>query len=263
MRYTEEIREIRKMINEGVEYNDNFAHKRTDEELQDYVSYLSTKNTGLSKDILVDTGENYKFYNHPLCIYVVADDKETVYPVIVSEKPFSPTGVEVPSDILLFVMRSTKFLKEAADVVIGTDVFFDYIEEYREQLKSTRMVGEMTNMPPQLTGLPVWVYVDDTKSYLTSGHNGSYRIKFQQDKSLSSPRMWMPMLIPSLEIMNNGKLPPIKISQKAVNNVKMWAKGNLELLERLKTGEIDGEYFRKNAKTLKTVKILLSSETET
>lgn len=257
-KYTEEIREIRKMINEGIAFNDNYAHKRTDEELQDYVTYLPQKDTGLSKDILVDTGENYKFFNHPLCIYII--DGENVYPVTVSNSPKSPTGIEIPMDIMFFVQRSVRILQEVADIKIGADIFFDYIENYKDQIGNISMVGEMSNLPPQMTGLSVWVYVDDTDSYLKSGHNGSYRIKFQQDKALTNPRQWMPILIPSLTIMNNGKLPPCKISNKEVNNVILWAKGNLELLEKLKNKDITGDVFKQEMKQLPDIKIILDSE---
>lgn len=259
MNYQEEIREIRKMLNEGVVYNDNYAHKRTDEELQDGVSYFSTKNTGLSKDIIVDTGENYKYYNHPLCLYIVGKEDD-VYPVTISNTPKSPTEIEIPVDIIVFIQNSIKPLSDVANIEIGAFDFIDYLKNYREQIANSKLVGEMANLPPKDTGLLIWVYVDDTGSYLKSGHNGSYRIKFQQDKSLKQPKMWMPMLIPSLEIMDNGKLPSIKIAQKEIEDVRAWAKGNLALLDKLKKLEIDGDCFRNSMKTLDDIKVILDSE---
>ena len=59
---------------------------------------------------------------------------------------------------------------------ISGDEFFDLID--KNQLS---LVGEMSILSPDKTGLDIFVYVDDTGSFNTSGHNGSYRIKFQQD----------------------------------------------------------------------------------
>ena len=125
---------------------------------------------------------------------------------------------------------------------------------------SASYVTEMSNYGPDKTGLPIWVYIDDTNSYLNSGHNGSYRMKFQQDKDISNPRMWMPIAIPSMEIMDNGNLPPIKIPQKHVNLVLTWANGNLELLERLRDGLINGVEFKQQMKTMKEIEVMTASE---
>lgn len=124
-KYTEEIREIRKMINEGVAYNDNYAHKRTDEELQDYVSYIAKKDSGLSCDIIIDSGgENYKYYNHPLCLYIVGEG-DNVYPVTISNTPKSPTGMEIPFDVIIFIQRSIKELQEVSENTISGGEFYD------------------------------------------------------------------------------------------------------------------------------------------
>lgn len=255
-------REIRKMINKFIpnKLNENYATKRTNNELDEYVTYIEKDDSGLSKDIIVDCGENYKYYNHPLCIYVVEDDNMSVYPVTVSATPQAPFGNNVPPDITAFVQNSVNILKGVADVTISGGEFFDYLDTYQERNKGSKLVGEMSNLSPQDTGLPVWVYVDDTKSFNRSGHSGSYRIKFQQDKSLKEYRLWMPLAIPSLEIMNNGKLPPCKISQKDINSVIAWAKGNTNLLLQLKDQKISGKLFKKQMLKLNDVKVLLDSE---
>lgn len=258
----DEKREIRKMINEIAQNAEdgNYATNRNNDELCDYVTYVHKRSTGLSKDIIVDCGENYKYYNHPLCIYVVGDDNVSVYPVTVSTTPQAPFGNNIPSDIVAFVQNSVNILKGVADIEIGAGDFFNYLHEYRDRNEQKTLVGEMSNIPPQETGLSVWVYVDDTGSFKTCGHSKSYRIKFQQDKDVKNQRLWMPVAIPSLEIKDNDKLPPCKISQKEVNSVITWAKGNLKLLLQLRDNKIDGDTFKAQMLKLNDVKVLLDSE---
>ena len=51
-----------------------------------------------------------------------------------------------------------------------------------------------------------------------------------------------------------------KISQKEVNSVIIWAKGNLKLLLQLKDNKIDGDTFKAQMLKLNDVKVLLDSE---
>lgn len=129
---------IRKMINEISQNaeDDNYATNRNNDELCNYVTYVHKRSTGLSKDIIVDCGENYKYYNHPLCIYVVEDDNVSVYPVTVSTTLQAPFGNNVTSDIIAFVQNSVNILKGVADIEIGAGDFFNYLHEYRELNKS-------------------------------------------------------------------------------------------------------------------------------
>lgn len=149
------INEIAQNAEEG-----NYATNRNSDELCNYVTYVRKRSTGLSKDIIVDCGENYKYYNHPLCVYVVEDDDISVYPITVSTTPQAPFGNNVPPDITAFVQNSVNILKGVADVTISGGEFFDYLDTYQERNKGSKLVGEMSNLSPQDTGLPVWVYVD-------------------------------------------------------------------------------------------------------
>ena len=63
-----------------------------------------------------------------------------------------------------------------------------------------------------------------------------------------------------MEIMNNGNLPPIKIPQKHVNLVLTWVNGNLDLLERLRDGLINGVEFKQQMKTMKEIEVMTASE---
>lgn len=254
-KFIDEIRTIRKMINETTYKTcNNFAKKRTDEELQDCVTYLKSDSTGLSCDIIVDCGETYKYFNHPLCLYIV--NGEDVFPVLIAEQPSAPRGEKIPMDVIVFIQQNLQALRDLANLEISGDEFFDLID--KNQLS---LVGEMSILSPDKTGLDIFVYVDDTGSFNTSGHNGSYRIKFQQDKDIKNPRMWMPITIPGLKVMDKGKLPSCKEPQRDINLVIKWAQLNMELLLQLRDGFIDGKTFRKTMQKLTNVEIILKSET--
>jgi len=259
MKYLNELNEIRNLIN-AISSSDNYASKLDDEELSDGVTYLKTKDTGLSCDIIVDCGETYKLYNHPLCVYIV--NGNDVEPVVVSSTPFSPKGKSVPTDVASFIQNCLSTLTGFANLKIDGGDFYDVIEGYKEARieEAPRLVVEMSNYGPDKTGLPIWVYVDDTNSYLKSGHNGSYRMKFQQDKDVKNPRLWMPITIPDLTILEKDNIPPCKESSKNINLVLQWAKGNLNLLIQLRDGEITGADFKQSMKTMAEIKVIIDSE---
>lgn len=106
-----------------------YASNLNDDELSDGVTYLHTKDTGLSKDIIVDSAETYKYFNHPLCVYAVEADK--AFPIIVSKNTYSPFGQNVPNDIIMFVQYFANALKELADMNIDGGDFFDMVGKYK------------------------------------------------------------------------------------------------------------------------------------
>lgn len=260
MGHNDEISNIRKMINKVCSYDliKNYATSFSDEELRDGVTYLSAKETGLSKDIIVDNGENYKIFNHPLCVYIVEGD--SVFPITVDSNPVSPYGFDAPKDITIFIEHNRELLKNFADLNIDAPEFFNNIRSFAKNIQiEPCLVSEMSQYGPNDTGLPMYVYIDDTGSYQNSGHNGSYRMKFQQDKSIKNPRLWMPITIPGLEVMEKGSIPPCKEPQRNVNLVITWAKYNLSLLVKLRDGEISGMDFEKQMKTMEEIKVMMAS----
>lgn len=261
MKHRDEINEIRDMIDVMKPSNNvNFSHTIYDEELTEGVTYLSKNDTGLSSDVIVDTGETYKYSNHPLCLYVV--DGKNVHPVSITEVPSSFDGYNVPNDIIIFIRQNLNTLIEVADLKIDGYEFFERIEEWEKSDHGVSFIAEMSTFPPQKTGLPVYVYIDDTGSYKNSGHNQSYRMKFQQDKDITNPRKWLPIAIPSLEIMDKDTVPSCTIPKRDVNMVLEWAKANLELLLDLRDGKITGEYFKKNMLKIENIKVILSSQSK-
>lgn len=264
MTHEEEIAEIRKMLNLTLsnDVNKNYAKTRCDEELLEGVSYLPSSYTKLSVDIIVDTGDSYHIFNHPLCLYVVnPENDDFVYPITISTNPQTIDGNTIPNDVREFIVDNVQLLTDAANMTIDGGDFYDGVDAWKEN-KTQKMVVEMSKLGPDKTGLPVWIYIDDTGSYAKSGHNGSYRIKFQQDPLILYTNAWMPLTIPDLKIMATSKIATIKIPQWQVNKVIQWAKENTGLLLQLKDLKINGQQFKAQMKTMKEIEVLLKSETD-
>ena len=124
--YQKEIKEIRKMLNEGQKNMNNFAKTVYYDEFAEGVTFLSKKETNLPFDIFVDCGETYKYFNHPLCLYIV--NGENVFPVILSENPYSPLGGTVPKEVFDFIRKNLDILVNVANMSIDEGDFLKELE---------------------------------------------------------------------------------------------------------------------------------------
>jgi hypothetical protein len=80
-------------------------------------------------NIIIDTGETYKYYKHPMCLYVVTG--ETVTPVTISSNPeVYGDRDHVSSDVIQFIIDNQTLLKQVADMTIDGWDFYDGIEKY-------------------------------------------------------------------------------------------------------------------------------------
>jgi hypothetical protein len=83
-------------------------------------------------DIIIDTGEAYKYYKHPMCLYVVTG--ETVIPVTVSSNPkVYGDRDNVPSDVIQFIINNKTLLEDVANITIDSWDLFEGLEEYRRK----------------------------------------------------------------------------------------------------------------------------------
>lgn len=128
----------------------NCPTNRDDEELTEGVTYLSKEQTNLSVDIIVDCGETYKWYRHPLCLFIVNGD--SVIPVTISQVPKGPNGVIIPPDVISFIKHNIKLLTDFANMVIDGPDFYDALSH---RLNENETVNEMSNFGPDKTGLPI------------------------------------------------------------------------------------------------------------
>ena len=117
-------------------YNDkayNFPSTIHDKELSEGVTYLTTRDTNLSADIIVDSGETYKHYSHPLCLFVV--DGETVHPITISPNPSAIGEYEIPDDILLFITQNISTLIDFANMTIDGSKFYTSLRAWKKQTR--------------------------------------------------------------------------------------------------------------------------------
>ena len=103
----------------------------SDEELSEGVTYLTKKDTDLSVDILVDSGETYKYYNHPLCLFIV--DNDMVHPVTISHNPSSNNDYKIPNDVITFIEQNFIMLIDFANLKIDGSIFFNSLREWKKQ----------------------------------------------------------------------------------------------------------------------------------
>ena len=144
--------EINNLLKENA-IKEGFAVTLQDEELTEGVTYLHQKDTGLPCDIIVDCGKTYEYYNHPLCLYMVRENK--VKPVVIS-KDVTPS-IETPNEIVEFIKDNYDVLCAFANMEIDGPDFYDIIESYKNKASyyySTCIV-EMSNFGPDKTGLPI------------------------------------------------------------------------------------------------------------
>ena len=109
----------------------NFARTLGDEELSDCVTYMPSKDTKLPYDIIIDCGETYKYFKHPLCLYVVngeSNDPNTeVIPVTISKNPSVINGTNTlnVTPIINFIRDNEEYLIKLANLEISGPEFFD------------------------------------------------------------------------------------------------------------------------------------------
>lgn len=93
------------------------------------------------------------------------------------------------------------------------------------------------------SGLPINLWIDNTCSYQNSGHIGSYRLKIQPNPSEKSTKNFVPMLLPSCEIVNRDE---IKFSDVIINKVKEFALKNMDFLMYMSQNPCSKEEVYKN-----------------
>lgn len=105
----------------------NFAKTIYDDEFAEGVTFLSKKETNLPFDIFVDCGETYKYFKHPLCLYII--NEENVFPVILSENPYSPLGETISKEVFDLIRQNLDILVNVANVAIDEGDFLTELEK--------------------------------------------------------------------------------------------------------------------------------------
>jgi len=180
------------------EFQDNFDRyrKRNKEDIWEFHG-LKKRRTGLPVNIFVDDGGSYKMRNHPLWVYFQNDyddswaNKEFL-PISVSNNPELLTSKRVKissSDlqkVFNFIRINRTILKKLADDKMNQEDFWKEMDVNRIKLdesfdNSNLLLNEMATIKPNISGLPVTIWVDEG----TSPQHGP-RIKFQSVKNTNS-----------------------------------------------------------------------------
>lgn len=265
--YKQEINEITDILNTIRNSNglstDNFPKTLGNEEFTENYTCLKGETTGLPCLATFDTGEQYKYYKHPLAMFIIngsIQDKNTpVIPVTIEDSPKVFGDIAFSQEVCNFIKRNKQLLIDAANLDIDGADFVDGIIADRE--KQNRInndqyssVCEMSTLKPETTGLPVWIYVDDTQAFMRSGHSGSYRIKYQPKNGSKNPRDWLPIIIPSCK-------PVIKTNDKKLEKqVIEWAKLNMDLLLKIRDMQINISEFKNKMHKINNEKVIFDSE---
>ena len=119
--------------------------------------------------------------------------------------------------------------------------------EIKEKLEEKRIyekecLQEMSRLAAKKSGLPVDLYIDDSKSYIRGGH--AKRIKFQANSDDSGTESFSSMTFDGKVVPENF---PKKhsIKSKEIEKISIFVKNNVFALEKIADKEIDFQDFMK------------------
>jgi hypothetical protein len=120
---------------------------------------------------------------------------------------------------------------------------------FLEKLSGKDELEEMATLKKTVTGLPVNIWVDETKSYALGGH--AKRIKFQGDYGNNTNRSNLFTMILSKDDpqIPAKQLSRLKLPAKDIDAIKVFVKNNMDILDKLADERIDIATFLKQMKT--------------
>jgi hypothetical protein len=118
-----------------------------------------------------------------------------------------------------------------------------------ERFSGRDELEEMATLKKTVTGLPVNIWVDETKVYAQGGH--AKRIKFQGDYGNNTNRSNLFTMILSKDDpqIPAKQLSKLKLPAKDINAIKTFVKKNADILDKLADERIDIATFLKQMKT--------------
>jgi hypothetical protein len=121
--------------------------------------------------------------------------------------------------------------------------------KFLEKLSGKDELEEMATLKKTVTGLPVNIWVDETKAYALGGH--AKRIKFQGDYGNNTNRSNLFTMILSKDNprIPAKQLPRLKLPSKDIDEIKTFVKNNADILDKLADERIDIATFLKQMKT--------------
>lgn len=230
-------------MRQGILPQHRYAYIDSDE-LMDYM-WLKPSDTMLKYDIFVDDSSSYIREEHPLLIFVrngIGRSCNDFIPISVSNDPKILDvymGIDIPDkdlyNIRKFIIVNKQLLQKFAMGEMHPDDFVDkLIRPMYVMNEGYVLLTEMATMAPNLTNLPMTIWVDEGATY--QGH--APRIKFKASNEQRTTREYSTMTLTNPPTIEN--LPKKKnISNKDIEKLKQFVINNLENLLKLANGEID------------------------
>lgn len=202
---------------------------------------LYTYETNLPHNIFIDDCQSYKTHNRNLCFLIFHND--IFYPFSIANGEIICEN-ETPFNEEIYI-KLGKCLFNELIMCANEELFIidmlHCIQKFSE--KNMELLKEYyIKLTPNQTGIQIPIYIDSTASFDKSGHNGSYRLKFQGSSDMKNTDEFIPMLLPSLEIPKEFE-SRIKFSNKVVDDVREFAATNMDLLMKLSHKEIGIDEF--------------------
>jgi hypothetical protein len=118
----------------------------------------------------------------------------------------------------------------------------------RERMSGHDELEEMSTLKKSDTGLPVNIWVDDTKAYLAGRH--AKRIKFQGDYGNNTNRSNLFSMIISGDDpqIPARQIPRLRLPSKDISAIKTFVRNNADLLDRLADEKITFTTFIRQMK---------------
>ena len=122
------------------------------------------------------------------------------------------------------------------------------LEVITERIGFDDELEEMVNLKKAITGLPVNIYADDTRSYIVRKH--AKQIMFQGDYGNNTNRnnMFSMMLSKDNPEIPKDQKPRVKLPAKDINAIKSFVIVNVDLLSQLADEKIGIDIFLKQMK---------------
>jgi hypothetical protein len=123
------------------------------------------------------------------------------------------------------------------------------LSHFFEKISGRDELEEMATLKKTVTGLPVNIWVDETKAYAMGGH--AKRIKFQGDYGNNTNRSNLFTMILSKDDpqIPAKQLSKLKLPAKDIDMIKTFVKNNIDILDKLADERIDIATFLKQMKT--------------
>jgi hypothetical protein len=118
-----------------------------------------------------------------------------------------------------------------------------------ERARRRDELEEMATLKKTITGLPVNIWVDETKAYALGGH--AKRIKFQGDYGNNTNRANLFTMILSKDApeIPDKQLSRLKLSARDIDAIKTFIKNNTDILNKLADEKITIVDFLRQMKT--------------